>query len=194
MTIRSPKTEHYEGKAERVMPIFPELRPYLEEVYDQAPDGTEFVITRYRDRNCNLRTQLERIIRRAGLKQWPKIFQNLRATRETELTERFPIHVVCEWLGNSVAVATKHYLQTTDDHFAQAIAEETKVMHKAMQQPSVGGGKGPQVVSDFVRKAAEPLNLRELKPSPYGHWCVLGIPTGFSHRATSHIGICIRIF
>ena len=35
MTVRSPKTEHHEGKAERVIPLFPELRPYLEE------DGTE---------------------------------------------------------------------------------------------------------------------------------------------------------
>jgi integrase len=29
--VHSPKTEHYEGGAERWMPIFPELRPYLED-------------------------------------------------------------------------------------------------------------------------------------------------------------------
>ena len=45
------------------------------------------IITRYRDRNSNLRTQLERIIRKSDLKPWPKLFQNLRATRETELAE-----------------------------------------------------------------------------------------------------------
>ena len=54
---------------------------------------------------------------------WPKLFQNLRSTRETELTERFPVHVVCAWLGNSVPVAAKHYLQVTDDHFEQAIQQ-----------------------------------------------------------------------
>lgn len=86
----------------------------------EAPEGAEYVITRCRDAGVNLRTQLERIITKAGLKPWPKLFQNLRSTRETELAETFPIHVVCAWIGNSRAVAQKHYLQVTDDHFAQA--------------------------------------------------------------------------
>ena len=43
--------------------------------------------TRYRDANANLRTRLARIIERAGLEVWPKLFQNLRLTRETELAE-----------------------------------------------------------------------------------------------------------
>lgn len=50
-----------------------------------------------------------------------RLFQNLRANHETELVNDFPIHVVTEWLGNTPAVATKHYLQVTDDHFAQAV-------------------------------------------------------------------------
>ena len=52
--------------------------------------------------------QFERIILKAKLKPWPKLFQNLRATRETELAERYPSHVVCEWIGHSQAVAAKH--------------------------------------------------------------------------------------
>ncbi len=69
---------------------------------------------------ANLRTQLHRIIKRAGLKPWPKCFQNCWSTRETELAEKYPLHVVCSWLGNSQAVAAKHYLQVTDKHFQQA--------------------------------------------------------------------------
>ncbi len=137
MTVRSPKTEHHEGKAYRVIPIFPELRPYLDEVYEQAAEGTEFVITRYRDHNSNLRTQLLRIIERAGIIPWPKLFQNLRSTRETELHERFPIQVVCEWIGNSLAVAAKHYLQITEEHFTKAANEPSE----ALQQPAVTGSK-----------------------------------------------------
>ena len=49
-----------------------------------------------------------------------KPFQNLRSTRETELAETYPIHVVCAWIGNSEAVAAKHYLQVTDEHFERA--------------------------------------------------------------------------
>ena len=76
-----------------------------------------------------MRTQLVRIIKRAGLKQWPKLFQNLRATRETELAEEFPMHVVCDWIGNSEVIAAKHYLQTTDEHFERATQAAQKAAH-----------------------------------------------------------------
>ncbi|MGB7156829.1 MAG: hypothetical protein WBD40_02105 [Tepidisphaeraceae bacterium] len=56
-------------------------------------------ITRYRDPASNLRTQFLRILDAAGVAPWPKLFQNLRSTRQTELTEEFPAHVVCAWLG-----------------------------------------------------------------------------------------------
>ena len=52
--VHSPKTEPHEGGESRQIPIFPELRPYLEEAWEQAEPGTEFVITRYRDSNANL--------------------------------------------------------------------------------------------------------------------------------------------
>ena len=119
MTVMSPKTEHHDGGESRVVPIFPELRPYLDAVWDEDNDG-DHIITRHRDRNSNLRTQFTRIIQRAGLEPWPKLFQNLRSTRQTELEESFPSHVVCKWIGNSEAVARKHYLQVTDEHFEKA--------------------------------------------------------------------------
>jgi hypothetical protein len=64
---------------------------------------------------------LERIIRRAGLGPWPKLFQNHRSTRETGLAETYPIQVVCDWIGNTAAVAAKHYLQVTDEYYSQAV-------------------------------------------------------------------------
>src|SRR4029079_8048643 len=95
---------------------------YLMEVFEQAEEGTEHVITRYRDKNANLRTQLQRIVRKAGLNPWPRLFHNVRATRQTELAEHFPAHVVCAWIGNTERVAQNHYLQVTDAHFAKAVA------------------------------------------------------------------------
>ncbi|MCA9112564.1 MAG: hypothetical protein KDA52_21605 [Planctomycetaceae bacterium] len=65
--------------------MFPEIRPYLYECYDLAQDGAEFVISRYRKFDSNYGTLLTKHIRRAKLKPWPKPFQNLRSTRETEL-------------------------------------------------------------------------------------------------------------
>jgi integrase len=122
-TVRATKTEHHSGGGLRLVPIFPELLPYLREVFEQAEPGTEYVITRYRQSHQNLRTTLSKIIRRAGLEPWPKLYQNLRSTRETELAETFPLHVVCTWIGNSEPVATKHYLQVTEEHFRLAAVQ-----------------------------------------------------------------------
>ena len=119
--FRSPKTEHHPGGESRMIPLFPELIKPLQDVFDLAEPGTECVITKRRDTNVNLRPQFCRIIERADLKVWPRIFQNLRSTRQTELAESFPSHVVCEWMGNSEPVAAKHYLQITDEHFQKAV-------------------------------------------------------------------------
>ena len=60
ITVTSPKTEHHPGGESRVIPIFPELRPYLEEAWEQTDAGTEYVLTRRRNCGVNLRTQLIR--------------------------------------------------------------------------------------------------------------------------------------
>src|SRR5207248_3733559 len=41
MTVPSCKTEHHPGKDYRTVPIFAELRPYLEEAFELAADGAE---------------------------------------------------------------------------------------------------------------------------------------------------------
>jgi len=120
IVVRSPKTEHHLGRASRTIPLFPELKPLLLDALVQASPDEPYVISRSREGKVNWRTGLERIIERAGLKPWPKLFQNLRSTRETELAQDYPMHVVCAWIGNTKAVAAKHYLQVTDDDFAKA--------------------------------------------------------------------------
>ena len=120
-TVRSSKTEHHVGGGIRQVPIFPELHPHLRDCFEQAEEGQVYVISQYRDPRVNLRTRFGRIIERTGLESWPKLFQNLRSTRETELAEQYPIHVICAWIGNSPAVAAKHYLQVTEGHFKKAV-------------------------------------------------------------------------
>jgi integrase len=127
-TVHATKTEHHADGGIRKVPIFPELAPYLTECFEAAEPGSEYLVNRYRNANVNLRTQLNRIIKRAGLTPWAKLFQNLRSTRETELVQEFPIHVVCRWIGNSTQIANKHYLQVTEEHFAEA-------SRKAVQNP-----------------------------------------------------------
>lgn len=131
MMVHAPKTEHHEGKETRIVPIFAELRPYLEDVFDPAAD---YVLTSLQHeagqrgdwRSVNLWTPFEKIVKRAGVTQWPRLWHNLRASRQTELEERFPSHVVCAWLGNSEKVARNHYLQVREVDFQKATQKATQ--------------------------------------------------------------------
>ena len=148
LRVPSPKTERHVGGASRTIPLFPELRSELLDAFGVAEEGTEHIITRYRGSNTNLRTQFQKIIKRAGYEPWPKLFQNLRSTRETELAETFPLHVVTAWIGNSELVAAKHYLQLTDEHFLRATSE--KAAQNAAQKLHEASGNESNAEPDEV--------------------------------------------
>ena len=119
-TVTSPKTKRY-GKASRVVPIFPELRPFLDEAFSMAAEGENWVVPMLAgDADKNLGTTFRKIVRRAGVEPWPKPFQNCRSSRQTELEQQYPTYVGCAWLGDTPTVAHKHYLTVTDEHFAAA--------------------------------------------------------------------------
>lgn len=129
--IHSPKTKRHKGKDKRFIPIFPELRPYLEEGWEIAQErGDKFVISVHRTTKGNLSpsylgNRMRKLIELAGVIPWDDLFKNCRSTRETELADTFPEHVACAWIGNSVAIARKHYLRVTDDHFRLGAATST---------------------------------------------------------------------
>lgn len=134
--VHSSKTEHLgEQHATRIVPLFPELHAVLQEAWEIAEPGTIYVINKSRNSAVNLRTRFTKYVTRAGYKPWPKLFQNLRSTRETELARIHPLHVVVDWIGNSQPVAMKHYLSTTEADFEAAGAS------KALQQVSAGSSK-----------------------------------------------------
>lgn len=121
--IQSPKTSH-QGKASRVIPMFPELVPYLLTLAESAPKKSEWLFPRLRSKSGQVNEPFRKMIVRAGFKPWPKLWTSLRSTRETELAAVYPLHVVCEWIGNSRAVAQRHYLQVTDSDFEKATRAE----------------------------------------------------------------------
>jgi integrase len=159
--IHSPKTERHEGRESRIIPIFPEILPHLQDVFDVAKPGTRWVITRYRRANQNFRTTFEKIISRAGLKTWPRLFQNLRASRETELASQYPLHIATAWIGNTARVAERHYLQVPDEFYQQAIRSPEgteQVAQKAAQYHAVLGGKERKAtMPDGLENAVFPL-------------------------------------
>lgn len=149
ITIASPKTEK-QGKAKRVIPLWPELRPLIENVLKKAsPDQVRLlpsILPGY-----NPHTQFVRLIERAGLNPWPKVWQNLRSTRETELLKDFPIHVVCGWIGNTERIARRHYLQTTEADFDKAIG-----LQRAAKSAALSSGEYAQLAQDETKEPRFP--------------------------------------
>lgn len=122
--IHASKTEHHSDGGVRYCPLFVELRPYLEDLAALAKSRgagpRDWVITEHRGSETLIRRKLLRVLNRAGISPWPKLFHNMRASRETELLDTYPIKDVCGWIGNSQAVAMKHYAMRRQDAFARA--------------------------------------------------------------------------
>ena len=117
--LRAPKQKKHEWKHERWVPIWPEVRKYLDVQYFEEHHDTEFVIRRYRsDGTSQHRSLFLRACRRSGVtskrgeKPWEKLWINQRATRETELRLKgYPPDVVNYWLNHNEDVSRMHYQQ-----------------------------------------------------------------------------------
>jgi integrase len=184
LTITSPKTEHCD-KGYRVIPVevFGDVRPYLEDLLKLAMSRgpvrpTDYIITRYREVNSNLRTQLLRILKRAGVEPWPRLFQNLRSSRETELIYHgYKIHEVCAWIGNSPAVANDHYLQVLDS-VERAELEERLAQSQSATSFCNAAGKNT-LTAGGCKKQAKPGKTPEKRGfSPISEETGVG-PEGF---------------
>ncbi len=147
LTVRSKKTEHHGGDhAIRVVPIVPELHAILAEAFDR-PDAGTFVVpmAATRGAGANLRTTMEKVIVRAGCQPWPRLFQNLRASFETDLVEKYPAHVVAKWLGHSPKIAADHYLMSREHHFDDAVNVSLgRAPQSGAQSGAVGAQKAAQ--------------------------------------------------
>jgi integrase len=181
--VSSPKTAGT-GKCSRVVPLFPRLREILLAAFTEAEEGQEWVCPILRDGRENPRTVALRYVRRAGLAPWPRLFQNLRASLESELVADFPIHTVARWLGNTPAVAMKHYLTDRPEDFERAAEwrpggagskRAQKRAHFRAQQASERGGRESQAepgdlveVGGFgpAQKNATPCDYKGLHPIP----------------------------
>ncbi|GAB5444840.1 MAG: hypothetical protein Fues2KO_51890 [Fuerstiella sp.] len=138
--VRSPKTSHLEGLDQRYTPTG-QIEPYLLTCAEART--TDRVIERYR-RNYNLHKPFIRIVEAAGLTPWPKLFQNLRASCETDwLDMGFPAHVVADWIGHSVTIQRKHYAQVADHHFETF--KEKVATHVATTSPDHSTTTGDRI-------------------------------------------------
>ena len=119
--IHNPKTEHHDGGESLLISLFPELRTYLEQCWEEAEPGSDFVVTRYRSRELEFADAIIVDYSPGWSGTLAEAVSEPTRHRKTELTQSFSLHVVCARIDNSTTVATKHYLQVTDEHFRDAI-------------------------------------------------------------------------
>jgi len=139
LRVRSPKTEAHEGGAVRFVPVAPNLASILNDAFGAAADGSKLVCPMASDPSKNLRTGFQRIIARANCETWPRLFQNLRASGETDWAQTYPAHVCAKWLGHSPRIAQGHYLMALDHHFRDVIEGPTK---RGAESGAVGDRQG----------------------------------------------------
>lgn len=128
----------------REIPLYDVLVEPLQESFDEAAEGSVYVISKHRSRadskggwrNTNLRKPFSDIIRKAGLEPWPKLWHALRASFETELVERTPIQSVARFMGHSPRVAVTNYLRPLPEHIDQARSLGIEAHQKAHQHNS----------------------------------------------------------
>lgn len=110
-------------KTTRILPLFPELRRELSELFNPKTDGEDdFIVRECRSYDAAYR-RFEKIVDQAGLPRWERLLHNLRGSRSNELFSGYAAHVAGAWMGQSASVALKHYLHPTDADYLRAVDE-----------------------------------------------------------------------
>jgi integrase len=152
LTVRSPKTEANPNHAVRIVPVCAELQPILMELYEATEKGVVEMVPQAHRAHVNIFQGLKKIIERAGMKPWPRLLQNLRASCATDWAGERPIHESSKWLGHSPAVAAKHYLQSNDLHFKAVTGSGPWI--SPQRQKVVAESVAPEVQNRLQRGAA----------------------------------------
>jgi hypothetical protein len=94
-----------------------ELRSHFE---SDESEGNEFVIQSLWGTSWRLSHQFERIARLAGLGEIKRPFDNMRMSRSNKVRREFGAVKESLWIGHSERTMKKHYLEFSDEEFAEA--------------------------------------------------------------------------
>lgn len=163
--VPGAKGRHGTGKRKRGLPIFPELAQALQDVLAERPDANGRVVASY-EPSANIGVQMARWIKAAGIDDWQKPFQNLRATRATELVRRGEDPAkVCHWLGHSLRVFLKHYHRMRSEDFLEAGRLSTLAGHEQPSEATQEAQSGQQgVLADTPKNPPAPARKQRKEP------------------------------
>ena len=99
------------------------INSYFRLIREAIPgnENQESVINRYsRHGNVNLVSPLNKIAEKAGIGKIVRPFDNMRASRTTEIYREYGAMAESLWLGHSKEIAKECYLMVTEDDYTKA--------------------------------------------------------------------------
>jgi len=120
--VCNAKLKRFKKLYERQVPLFPEVKAELDKLR-LGNEDTEFVINRSPH---DWAGQFDQIAESAGIGKIPRPFDNMRASRATEVHNQYGAKKESLWIGHSEKIAMKFYLMVTDEDYAIATGKQTK--------------------------------------------------------------------
>jgi integrase len=126
--VYSPKLNPHEHLRDREVPLFPLLLAELNKLRSiLGNEDEEYVINCCNDRKrINVVHTFTKIADRAGIGRIARPFDNMRASRATEVHREYGAIAESVWLGHSRAIASECYLMVTDEDYDAAVGVKRK--------------------------------------------------------------------
>ena len=124
--VFSPKLNSHEHLREREVALFPKVLEELNKLrVIPGNENQEYVINRYDNREkVNLLNQFTKIVKRAGIGKIVRPFDNMRASRATEVAREYGAQAESVWLGHSKEIARECYLMVAEEDYTKAAGEK----------------------------------------------------------------------
>ncbi len=161
-TIRliSPKTKR-KGKPDRLVPIFSEIQSLL--LTQAEATDSEYVFPRLRN-HSNAATTAAKMVEATGFTAWPKFWNALRASCETDLMDEYGLRKACQWIGNSPAIAMKNYSLLKKTDYIDAGKKSDAALDAARSSVTAHGREGDARKPRKPRKSKQKVDDTGLEP------------------------------
>ena len=151
-TVRQKKLEHHPGRGTRTVPIFAELRPHLERAFRERAADAVYVLPRVRT-TTELSTHAKRLVRKAGVKLWSKLFVNMRGSCSDDLERRGVTEkAINAWIGNTSRIRQRHYHAVRAEDWAAVTGKAAQIPARA---PAVRGHQEPSTLHESREKSLD---------------------------------------
>jgi integrase len=144
--VDSKKTKHHEKRHLRYVPMPLVLEDQLQELRRSVPSEASHVFPSL-DATSNLRSSLLRVLKRAEVDPWPKLWQNLRASAATDFARQLPPHVAAAICGHTTQIAQEHYWTVADADLSLALDRMNENVAKMAVERDRQGKVKPEAVT-----------------------------------------------